>query len=118
MDFCKVGRQTGRPIIGHHKNCWNLSVFNYPAFYPLKANQRQQLFESKDDNHWRELFKDSYSVHFFGQLTSTRYGSLMSGKAIQGFFRVWRTGNNTAYDFLGQRYCPLTYGVQGNLDLS
>ena len=73
MDFCKVGRQTGRPIIGHHKNCWNLSVFNHPAFYPLKANQRQQLFESEDDVHWRELFKDSYSVHFFGQLTSTRW---------------------------------------------
>ena len=37
MDFCKVGRQTGLPIIGHHKNCWNLSVFNYPAFYPLES---------------------------------------------------------------------------------
>ena len=102
MDFCKVGRQTGKPIIGHHPACWNLSVLNYPAFYPLKANQREQLFQSEDDQHWRKIFKDSYSVHFFGQLTSTRR---------------WRTGNHTAYDYLGQLYCPGTYQVQGNMDL-
>ena len=72
MDFCEVGRATGRPIIGHHSDCWNLSVFKHPAFYPLKANQREELFKHGDDDHWRKIFKDSYSVHFFGQLTSTR----------------------------------------------
>merc|ERR1711915_956325 len=28
LDFCHVGRQTGKPIIGHHKNCWNLTVLD------------------------------------------------------------------------------------------
>ena len=86
MDFCKVGRQTGLPIIGHHTNCWNLSVFNYPAFYPLKANQREQLFESGEDSHWKKLFKDSYGVHFFGQLTSTRYWMGSPGFHLKFFF--------------------------------
>ena len=72
MDFCEVGRATGRPIIGDHAHCWNLSVFNHQAFYPLKANQREELFKSGEDDHWRKIFKHSYSVHFFGQLTSTR----------------------------------------------
>ena len=72
MDFCNVGRKTGRPIIGVHRKCWNLTVFNNAPFYPLKANQRQELFESKEDDYWEKKFKNSYSVHFFGQLTSTR----------------------------------------------
>ena len=33
------------------------------------------------------------------------------------FSRKWKTGGQTAYDYLGKRFCPATYGVQNNLDL-
>ena len=72
LDYCHVGRSTGRPIIAHRHKCWDLRVLNYPAFYPIKANQRALLFDNHPDQHWRREFKNSYSVHFFGQITSGR----------------------------------------------
>ena len=72
------------------------------AFYPVKANKRATLFTNNTDTVWWEIFRHSYSVHFYGQITSGR---------------GWRTGHHTAYDYLGQRFCPAAYSVQGNMDL-
>ena len=73
LDFCHVGRKTGRPLIAHHRTCWNVTVLTYPTFYPIKANQRALLFDNHPDLHWKKQFIHSYSVHFFGQITSGRW---------------------------------------------
>ena len=52
-------------------------------------------------DYFRFLFRRSYSVHFYGQIT---------GK--------YKTGNgaNTAYDYLGPKLCPQTYSLRNNMD--
>jgi hypothetical protein len=72
LDFCHVGRKTGQPLIGHNRTCWNLAVLNYPAFYPIKANQRALLFDNHPDLYWKREFKHSYTVHCFGEISSGR----------------------------------------------
>ena len=47
----------------------------------------------------RFQFRRAFSVHFYGQITSN-----------------YKTGGQTAYDFLGPKYCPDIYSVENNLD--
>ena len=47
----------------------------------------------------RFQFRRAFSVHFYGQITSN-----------------YKTGEQTAYDFLGPKYCPNIYSVENNLD--
>ena len=118
MTFCGVGRGTNRSIIGHHFDCGDFSVLNYTVFYPLKSPQRWTLFEQHNDKFWKEVFKDALSVHFFGSNTSGRRWTndlFLYDNSL--FHRGWRTGNHTAYDFLGKRFCPKSYGKQNNMNL-
>ena len=40
---------------------------------PFQANERAELFRSRDDQFWTNKFQRSFSVHFFGQITSGRF---------------------------------------------
>lgn len=59
-------------LVGRHRSCGNITVLPTSYFYPLKANERKQLFQDHRDSTWRRKFKHSYSVHFYGQITSGR----------------------------------------------
>jgi len=103
IEECNLTRNSASSLVGRHRSCGNITVLSSTAFYPFKANERAELFRSRDDQFWTNKFQRSFSVHFFGQITSGRNG--------------WVTGNRTAYDFLGPRYCPKAYSLQGNMDL-
>ena len=100
---CHVGRGTNSSILGHHQQCYGLNVLNHTYFHPIKHPDRTVLFQSQSDLFWKSLFAGSYSVHFFGSNTSGRRG--------------WLTGRHTAYDYLGQNYCPVIYSIQNNMNL-
>ena len=98
-----IGRGTNSSVLGYHEHCYGLSVLNHTYFYPIKHADRTVLFQSQSDIFWKSLFAGSYSVHFFGSNTSGRRG--------------WLTGRHTAYDYLGQNYCPVIYSIQNNMNL-
>jgi len=99
---CKIGNKFHHSLVGvHGKQCFNIIVMDHQSFHPLKANDRRKLFTSFPKSHWRFLFRRSYSVHFYGQITGQ-----------------YKTGNgaNTAYDYLGPKLCPQTYSLRNNMD--
>ena len=69
-----------------------------------EKKRRDQLFilcvlRSRNSPFLRFQFRRSFSVHFYGQITSN-----------------YKTGGQTAYDYLGIKYCPNIYSVENNLD--
>ena len=88
-------RNSATALVGRHRSCGNLTILSSPAFYPFKvlnqireflhffwsnilfafpqANERSELFKSESDQFWTKKFQRSYSVHFFGQITSGRW---------------------------------------------
>lgn len=102
IEECDLHRNIWKDLVGRHRPCGNITILSHPSFYPFRSSERAQLFDEKKDTFWERKFRRSYSVHFYGQITSGR---------------GWQTGNHTAYDYLGRMYCPNTYSLQGNMDL-
>ena len=94
----------------------NLTMENCHALF--QANERTELFRSEPDQFWTKKFQRTYSVHFFGQITSGRWPQIISekGKATQThsrFTQEWvvdkRSLSNTftgMVGWLGTREAP------------
>ena len=117
-------RNSATSLVGRHRSCGNITILSSAAFYPFKvgllvkkvqyspnsfsemyylphsvfqANERTELFRSEPDQFWTKKFQRSYSVHFFGQITSGRWPQIISekGEADQthsSFTQKWMNG--------------------------
>ena len=72
-DLCHLGKGQNEPLLGHHPNCYNLTVLNHSYFYPIKHIDRMILFQSNKEKFWEKLFSKALSVHFYGSNTSGRF---------------------------------------------
>ena len=72
VNYCHIELPTKHLLNGPLPNCWNMTILDNTSFYPVKANQRAHLFTNQSDLQWGREFRLSYSVHFFGQITSGR----------------------------------------------
>ena len=74
-DLCHLGKGQNEPLLGHHPNCYNLTVLNHSYFYPIKHIDRMILFQSNKEKFWEKLFSKALSVHFYGSNTSGRFAA-------------------------------------------
>lgn len=65
----------------------------------MKRDDCIVLCYRRNSLYLRFQFRRAFSVHFYGQITSN-----------------YKTGGQTAYDYLGPKYCPNIYSVENNLD--
>ena len=72
-----------------------LTVLPSSAFYPFRDWEIYDLWTNQTDEEWETKFAQSYMVHFYGSATKT--------------FNVSNNEANTAYKYLGPRYCPDSY---------
>ena len=91
-------------ILNHYNVTWeqvqsldasDLKVLPTHSFYPFNAGGIYELCENRTDEQWRDKFSNSYMVHFYGFQTAA--------------FKISNNKANTAYRYLGPRYCPETF---------
>ena len=78
-----------RGLLGKHPKC-GVTVLTHDLFYPVEARMQEELFKQKVDRKWRNLFKKSLLVHFYGQITSGRYVMITANTCISIMLQVPR----------------------------
>ena len=118
MTVCGVGPGTNHTIIGHHHDCWGC-LYSTIQLSTLSSHSRG----GNCLNIMGTTFGDNFSLVFsvFTSLVATLVGGDLSEQSLSYFiiccYRGWVTGNNTAYDYLGNKYCPSIYKVQNNMNI-